>query len=406
MAAPTPLRPRVPAYSLHKARGLACCKVAGKRIYLGKHGSPESHEAYAAIVARVLAGQPIPPAPREASNRSDDRSSDALITVRELATRYTQHARAYYVKGGEPTSEAGMVAKAVERTADLFGDLPADEFGPLCLEAVRDHLIELGLARNTINASVRRVRRMFKWAGSKQLIRATVFASLQLVAGLEPGRSAARETAPVGPVDDATISATLKELPSVVADMVRVQRLSGMRPGEVRTLRPIDLDRSEAIWVYTPASHKTQHQGRRRVIFIGPKAQAILWRYLERDEETCCFRPCDSEVDRRAEQHARRKTPLSCGNKPGTNRKASPTWRAGESYTKDTYNQAIRRACVRAGVEPWSANRIRHTAATEIRRLHGLEAAQVVLGHAAARTSEIYAEKNLEAAARVAELCG
>src|ERR1035438_518543 len=39
---------------------------------------------------------------------------------------------------------------------------------------------------------------------------------------------------------------------------------------------------------------------------------------------------------------------------------------------------AIRRACQKAGVEPWSANRLRHLAATTIRRQFSLEAARVV----------------------------
>ena len=54
----------------------------------------------------------------------------------------------------------------------------------------------------------------------------------------------------------------------------------------------------------------------------------------------------------------------------------------------------------------WSPNRLRHTAATEIRRTFGLEAAQVALGHSQADVTQIYAEKDLTLAAEVARKIG
>jgi len=47
------------------------------------------------------------------------------------------------------------------------------------------------------------------------------------------------------------------------------------------------------------------------------------------------------------------------------------------------------------------SNRLRHSAATEIRRQFGLEAAQVTLGHATADVSQIYAERDLSLATEV-----
>ena len=54
----------------------------------------------------------------------------------------------------------------------------------------------------------------------------------------------------------------------------------------------------------------------------------------------------------------------------------------------------------------WSPNRLRHTAATEIRKRFGLEAAQVTLGHSQADVTQIYAEKNLTLAVEVARKIG
>ena len=40
----------------------------------------------------------------------------------------------------------------------------------------------------------------------------------------------------------------------------------------------------------------------------------------------------------------------------------------------------------------WHPHQLRHTAATELRRRFGIEAARVVLGHRSAAITEVYAE--------------
>jgi integrase len=77
-------------------------------------------------------------------------------------------------------------------------------------------------------------------------------------------------------VADVVVESTSDYLPYVVADMVRFQRLTGCRPGEVCILRPFDLDMTGDVWLYRPESHKTEHHDRDRIVAIGPKAQDIL----------------------------------------------------------------------------------------------------------------------------------
>ncbi|MEO2032791.1 MAG: site-specific integrase, partial [Planctomycetaceae bacterium] len=85
-----------------------------------------------------------------------------------------------------------------------------------------------------------------------------------------------------------------------------------------------------------------------RMIFIGPQAQEALRPYLLRDKSAYCFSPSDSERKRLSQQHAERTTPASHGNSPGTNRKRNPKRVAGMMYTKDSYYQAVKRACIKA----------------------------------------------------------
>lgn len=393
---------KVPKLCHFKPRNLACVWITPtRRLYLGPWGSPESHERYAEVVRRLLLGQDVTEAPQLPTE-----AVAARLTLSELATRYLDYARTYYRRDGQGTGEFSIVETAVNRATASYGSIPAADFGPLCLEDVRDRMIEDDLARTTINGRTRRIVAMFKWGAAKQLVPVTVHSALTMVSGLRAGRTAAREPKPVAPAPEDAIDAALVELPDVVADMVRLQRYTGARPGEVCAMRPCDIDRTGDVWLYRPASHKTAHHGKQRTVFIGPKGQGVLLKYLARAAETYCFRPRDSEAKRRADQHANRETPLSCGNRPGSNRKASPLRQAGERYTKDTYARAIARACTRAGVAKWTPNQLRHTYATAVRRDHGLEAAQVLLGHSGAKVTEIYAERDHAKGAAVARLIG
>ena len=154
--------------------------------------------------------------------------------------------------------------------------------------------------------------------------------------------------------------------------MVRVHRLIGCRPDELASMRPDLIDRSGKVWIYSPASHKCTWRGKSRKIAIGPRAQAILKRYLFGE---WCF---ISQIDT---------------GKPAR-------------YRVDSYRRAITRACTRAKLDHWTPGRLRHTTATTVRREFGLEAAQVVLGHATASTTEIYAERDMAKAVEVARRIG
>ena len=59
-----------------------------------------------------------------------------------------------------------------------------------------------------------------------------------------------------------------------------------------------------------------------------------------------------------------------------------------------------------APVPAWHPNQLRHTFATAVRKAHGLEAVQVLLGHSHAKVSEVYAERNEALAAKFAAEVG
>ena len=385
----------LPKYRKHRATGQAVVTLNGQDHYLGPHGTKASKLEYDRLIGEWLQ-----------NGRNPLVGSADGLTVIELCASYWKFTKGYYKKDGKCTGEAPNIKLAIRFLKDWYGKTMVTEFGPLALQAVRQRMVNSDHSRHYVNAQIGRIKRMFKWGVAEELVPPAIFQGLKSVTGLRKGRSEARESDPVLPVDDKIVEATLPALSQVVGDMVRLQRLTGMRPAEVCKLRPADVDQKGDVWLYRPATHKTEHHGRERTVFFGPQAQGILLRYLARAAEDYCFQPRDSEAKRLARQHAARTTPLSCGNRPGSNRKRKPKKKPGDHYTTDSYRRAIHYACDKAGIEKWSPNRLRHSAGTEVRSKFGLEAAQVILGHSSANVTQVYAERDIAKGIEVARQIG
>lgn len=413
-----------PKYRRHRASGQAVVTIAGVDHYLGPHGTKASKVEYDRLVGEWLAaGRPVAPA-----------APPSELTIMELVGSFWKFAQSKFRKNGRDTRTAENFKPVLSLLKARYGRTMAAAFGPLSLKALQLVMIEAGHSRRYINDNVHRIRRIFRWAVSEQLLPESTYSALMTVEGLAAGETKAREPEPVTIVSDDVVDATLLHLPSVVADMVRFQRLTGARPGEVCQLRPADIDRSQSVWKFVPQEHKTQHHGKQRTIFIGPKAQAILLPYLLRGENEYLFRPDESETKRRRARHEARVTPLSCGNTPKGKRHRGER-PPGEAYTSHSYRRAIERGCILAFKMPkelrrihavtdpaakaelqkraakwrekncWAPNQLRHNVGTAVRKQFGLEGAQVVLGHSRADITQIYAERDeAKAAAIMAEV--
>jgi integrase len=378
--------------------------------------------------------------------------------VSEVLLAFLDHAERYY-RGpdGRPTKEVDEVKRAIRPVRELYGHNPAAEFGPKALAAVRQHMVGLGWCRSLINRRVDRVKRAFEWAASEELVPVTTYQALRTLAGLRKGRTEARESEPVTPVDPAHVAATLPLLTPHLRAMVELQRLTGMRPGEACRLRLAEVDRSGEVWVYRPVHHKTAHHGKTRAVHFGPRAQALVAEFLRggnpppdgfagidladetarlvaadayqeagRDRDGALLRelsrpivlvagcvvdpaltlfsPSRAREDRFRVGRKKRKSkvPPSQQNR----RKAEPKLVPAAEYTPLTYAHAVRKTAEKAGVPHWHPNQLRHLFATEVRREFGLEAAQVTLGRWRTDVTQVYAERNEALAAEVAAKIG
>jgi hypothetical protein len=173
----------MPKYRRHSARNVAFVEHQGKRHYLpGEFDSPESQRAYREFVRRHCQPRPVRP---------------AVVPIAVLVELHGQHAANYYPEGH--SSEANNFRYAASYLL-RYGSLAAAEFGPLKLKEIQRYMATTGLSRNYINACVRRIKQIFKWGASEELVPAAVWQALTAVSGLHEGRTDAKETEPRQPV--------------------------------------------------------------------------------------------------------------------------------------------------------------------------------------------------------------
>jgi integrase len=170
-------------------------------------------------------------------------------------------------------------------------------------------------------------------------------------------------------------------------------------------------------WTYTPSSHKSEHHEWPRAIPLGPKAQEIIRPWLRLNVSEYLFQPREAEAERHAAQRAARETPLypfpvkhQAGKQVERPQRAprdrydSVSLRRAISWARLKANRA-RKAEKLPEIPDWFPYQLRHSLATKVERMFGLEASKACLGHASAQvTSKFYVERQDQA--REAEVMG
>jgi integrase len=408
--------PRIPAYRLHKQSGQAIVTlsdaVTGRRrdVLLGTHGTKTSKSEYQRVILDWEANE----------RRLPVEAADLDLTVAELIVRYWRHVEEYYRhEDGSPTGEVDAMRYALRLLNHLHGQTQARQFGPVALKATRELMVrgyghpkygpQEPICRTLINARIKRIRRMYKWAVENELVPASVYQALCAVAPLKRGRTEARESVPVKPVARAVVEDTLPFLRPMLADMVSLQLETGMRPGELVVMRAADLDMTGQVWLYRPSTHKTRHHGHDRIVAIGPKGQSIIRKYLTTDTQEYLFSPAKLMAERAATIRANRKTKVQPSQRDRS--KSRPKRKPGKVYTVAAYAKAIGKAIQRHNrdkpeaehIPHFHPHQLRHLRALELKREAGLDVARAVLGHRSPVITEHYATLDV---ARAAEVIG
>lgn len=403
--------PRIPQYRKH-ARGHAFLQhksvpTKDHRLYLGKHGSPESIERYQAFLGK-LAGV-------DSDERDDDSDTDTQspnyeeTTINVVVKAYLIDAKKHYKRGDEVSYEYYLMKQAIKPLVAKYGSTLAKCFGPKRLKRVRRILIRRGLSRKNINHMVSRIKRVFRWASEEELIPPGRYHALRYVRGLYKGQENCRESEDIKPAPIASITALLCHLSPTVAAMVRVQFYCGMRPGEVCILRACDLDTSGDVWLYRPERHKTEWRGCQQVKAIPPIAQQIIKQFMRPDRDAYLFSPADSAAwcleQRMANRLPRKTKRYPCEirrvqKKARTSRRRTAKKVPGDRYCTSSYYRALTYAFERAEkkgvtIDRFAPNQLRHSIGTLVSQVLGQQQSQVYLGHESMDATNIYTERTI-----------
>ncbi len=368
-----------------KGQAFARWMEAGKnrQRYFGPWGSPKAREAYAAFLVEWARGVALP---------QQQLPQVVAGSVGALVGRWLDHAKVRYVKFGRQTSEYHCHRAACSALMSRFPTTAVAAFGLEQLEAVRTYMVDFrGWSRKTVNKHVARLVAMFGWGVPRKLVPSDVHYALLQIEPLTPGATTARETvpvrsAPVSSVERLLGSERLHRCPDrrrVLAGMIRTQCLTGMRPGELCAMYVEHLDRSASEWKYTvPAAvNKNFHRTQPRVIWLGPRAQAVLAPFV-----------AAAEAGRHAVFAFPRERRKDDGPRP---------------VARSEYARLIKAACQAVGVAPWHPHQLRHNKATEVKRIYESdEAAARAIGTSEDVAARIYTDPQETVDRRIAREAG
>ena len=390
---------RVPKYRRHRLRNFGFVEYQGQRIRLpGDWNSAKSRAAYHHWIEKniYVPEQRLEEKEAALAKQAVDKLRGRRATISTLTLAYLEFCRAYYPTAH--SSEFTNVRHAIAHLTTLHGRVEIEEFGPLKLKEVQQAMVALGKSRGYINSQVGRIRRMFRWGVSEELVPVTVLNALEAVPGLRVGRTTAPEGREREPAKWADVEPCFEHLAPPVRAMLWLQWYTGARSQSVCLAKPIQFRRDRNPWEWQPR-HKTEYRKKTITIFIGPKLQQILDPFfVDRPDECFLFSPHESaewyqqERAKQAQGKSQR-----CGRENG---------RIRECYDTGSYRQAIGRAQIKAGVPMWTPHQLRHARATMVREQFGLEAAQAVLCHESIAATQIYARRNDAMARKIAAELG
>lgn len=376
-----------------RARVTLTDAVTGKRreYALGEYGTAQAEAKYHALMQKFSAmGKRLPFDAREG------------MSVVELVEGYWAHA-----KGRYQPNHLATIKSAITLLVRHYGDEPADEFGPLRLQELREIMVNHGLdgrrwSRGYVNAQINRIRSVFTWGVSMEIVRPETLTALKSVGPLKEGQTTAHETTPVESVDLQLVEGSIPEMPRQIRTMVELQLVTGARPGEIVRLKMRWVSKhSEELWIFTIPKGEAKVRSKPRPIPLGPRAIRAIEPFITTNPDAFLFSPADSLME-------------SMGYVRGGER--AP----GERYTTGSYRQAIQAACDKGFPVPedcedqkawkkahrWNPNQLRHWALSEIEYASDDRAASVVAGHSNHKiTNEVYIHRAAKHFERIIERC-
>ena len=382
---------------IRQDRDYACVYLGGKKVMLGRYGTPEADAAFRQLQIQVLTD------PTLTSFKPQQ------VLVEDLCLAYLQ-----YAQGNDP-GHYSSVKTAVEILLQHYTGQAVDTLDTRHFLFLQEQFVEHGVSRRYCNALMGYIRAMLKWGILRKLVPHQVYVEAKFIPPLKKGRTKARENPERQDVPDDVVRRTLPFMSPTVRAMVQIQRMTGMRPSEVckMTVEDIDRSRGNGLWYYTlkahnpeQQAHKTEQHIGKKVVPLGLPEQELIVPYLIGKKPTdAVFSPKTAMQEWHAERRANRKSKITPSQiERDATRAAKPAKRQpGEFYDQSSYRVAVLNAIKKGNkilpdvqkIPHWTPYAIRHSAGTATEEALGLDKAQALLGHTSANTTKRYAHARL-----------
>ena len=159
----------IPKYCLHKPSGQARVIIDSKHIWLGKYGTPESHLRYDELIADLVTSR---------------ESGGPKLTLTQVLSRFWKHAKQRYSRHGKGRyGNAVNWRPIIQLLREKHGSESPEQFGPLAFRELIEGMLARGWSRQYANMQISRVKRIYKWAASHELVSTNAYQRLSRVCG-------------------------------------------------------------------------------------------------------------------------------------------------------------------------------------------------------------------------------
>ena len=398
---------KVPGLLHHKHRnlGYSINPNTRKTIYHGQWGLAATKQSYLRWVADLLTEEVMPRTPTQHEP-----------VVADLVNAFIQHALSYYRDPvtGKPTSQLGVIKSAL-RELDLYLETPIKDFDTTTLLAVRAGIVNRDimpqsegapkkkLCISSVNGAITKIRMMFKKGVEWKLVPIETYQELACVQALN-WRTAPtlRNPDKIAPVPVEYFALIMPHLKPLYRAVLTVHLATGMRVKELCSMRWSEITEIEpGLWCYAPQEHKNSHRGDARMIYMKTdlielmkSVRKPLW-----DKDAVW---CQRGVGKSAGYSGMISGDGYARAIEGAQKRYNEGRVAINQGGRTDKKKLATTSAKRTPMEHWTPLQIRHTVATQIRKTHGLEGAQAVLGHSTLDATQIYAEKRDDLARSVA----
>ncbi len=319
----------------------------------------------------------------------------ACVPARTVSLHELLHEQFLKKNPPKDRSDRNNIIKAFEILLELFPNEDTATFSADHLTVFRNSLTER-ISEKTgeafeikyCNKLVKFVKAVFVWGMSPNLkvksladiipplVSPSLGYALSKVPLLQPGEARENKERDAVPAD--AINKLLSLLPPTYADIMRIQLLAGMRPGETCRMKVGDIRRTKEefaevsrlydgeMWLYVQPDHKTKRYIGRKTIPLGVEEQEILGKYLGPDPSKPIFRGV-----------------------------------RGGAVSGEMYSREVAETIELHGLPKFVPYEMRHTGLSQISLEHGRDAARAVAGHTTEAMTARYDHSDLEKAFEV-----